>query len=411
MAAKIWIGVKSRATHLRRLSVVFAVELRLKIVTELYMREMSPKQFYKEFGGGSLSRVDKNFKRLESHGWLRFVRRETGGLRRGAYEHFYRAPELAYFDNDSWALLPYSLRFAFSLNAFKQIAMRLREAMEELAFDARPNSHLACEPLLLDPLGWERVVGAFEAEFASIYEEQVDAGRRVYHSGEELFRANVVLFAFESPTPGGKLVEPSLATSYSEPFVSIPERLSKVFADELCLQIVEQANLQDISPRWFHAEIGGYSLSQVSRRFKTLRDLGWLKKIDEKTGGSRRGAVESFYRAAGPEIPEDDPWDDVPDSLKSTQAWITFEYLTKQVKEAMKAGTFDARDDRYLAWSLLSLDRQGLAQVTADNEALLEIALKEHERTKDRIKRSHETPMRMTIALAAFESPVEAKEL
>jgi hypothetical protein len=46
VAAKIWTGIRSRAEHLRRLSVVFAVELRLKIVTELYMREMSPKQFF-----------------------------------------------------------------------------------------------------------------------------------------------------------------------------------------------------------------------------------------------------------------------------------------------------------------------------------------------------------------------------
>ena len=50
MAGRVAIGKKDRMAYLRRLSVVFAVELRLKIVTVLYMREMSPKQFREEFG-------------------------------------------------------------------------------------------------------------------------------------------------------------------------------------------------------------------------------------------------------------------------------------------------------------------------------------------------------------------------
>lgn len=78
MVAKVWVGIKSRAAHLRRLSVVFAIELRLKIVTELYMREMSPKQFHEEFGGGTLSRVTHNFEKLAEHGWLRYIRSEGG---------------------------------------------------------------------------------------------------------------------------------------------------------------------------------------------------------------------------------------------------------------------------------------------------------------------------------------------
>ncbi|HEU4906728.1 MAG TPA: hypothetical protein VFT19_11540, partial [Solirubrobacterales bacterium] len=73
MVAKLAVGIKPEA-HLRRLAVVFSVALRLKIVGELYTREMSPKQFYEEFGGGSISRVTKNFQKLAEAGWLRHVR-------------------------------------------------------------------------------------------------------------------------------------------------------------------------------------------------------------------------------------------------------------------------------------------------------------------------------------------------
>jgi hypothetical protein len=50
---RVWIGVRERVEHLW-LAVVFAVPIRLKIVTELYQRDMSPTQFYEEFGGGSV---------------------------------------------------------------------------------------------------------------------------------------------------------------------------------------------------------------------------------------------------------------------------------------------------------------------------------------------------------------------
>src|ERR1051325_540007 len=89
------VRLRSQPSYLERLAVVFADPARLTIVTELFARPMSPSQFYEEFGGGSLGRVDRHFKRLADSGWLRLVKRATGGKRRGAHEHFLLAPELA----------------------------------------------------------------------------------------------------------------------------------------------------------------------------------------------------------------------------------------------------------------------------------------------------------------------------
>ena len=408
MGAKIWIGLKSRAAHLRRLSVVFAIELRLKIVTELYMREMSPSQFYAEFGGGSVSRVDKNFKKLAKHGWLRYIRSAPGKGGRGV-ENFYRAAELAYFDAETWALLPYSIQVAFSWNSFKQIAKRMREAMETLALETRPAPNLASTQLLLDQLGWERVIEAVDAQFVCIFEEQDDALLRIVKSGEKPMRASVLQFAFESPMSRNKRVAPSLVAIQREPPIPFPVRLSKVFADELCMKIVTVANQRDISVLQFHAEFGeGHSARQVRRGFEKLEQICWLKRVGQKTGGRRRATTEYLYRAAGPVIADDNgPWANVPDSLSETESWKTFEQLSSHVKEAMKAGTFDAREDRYLAWSLLRLDRQGLRKVIAAIKALWAFVLEEQECAKIRLKKSGENPIMVTVALAAFESPLE----
>lgn len=144
--------------RLERLSVAFAYDLRLTIVTELFLREMSPSQFYAEFGGGSPARVERHFKKLAEHGWLRLVREESGGRRRGGREHFYRSTELAIFDLDAWSLLPYSIKVAFSWTIFKQLSEKVRDAFEAGTFNARADRQLNSTSLLLDRLCRERVL-------------------------------------------------------------------------------------------------------------------------------------------------------------------------------------------------------------------------------------------------------------
>jgi hypothetical protein len=407
VAAKVFVGPKSCRDHLRHLAVVFAVELRLKIVTELYMREMSPTQFRKEFGGGSASRVARNFETLEKHGWLRYVRSAPGRGGKGV-ENFYRATEPAFIDAETWALVPYSMRVASSWKIFNQIASRLRQAMEASLLEARLGRDLTSTSLLLDHDGWERVIDAVTTQFVVLFEEQKDAQLRVRHSGEELIRANVFQIGFQAPRSDDTRVGPVLAENHSEPPIPFFERLSPVFADDICMRIVAELNRRDMSVTQFHREFGGATFGGIYRRFKRLKEVGWLAKVNEETGGRRRGATEIFYRATVPAMDGNTPWAKVPDSLAATNNWKIFERLSVEMKAAMKAGTFDARPDRILAWSLLSFDRQGWRKVIAEIDALLEFALDQEEQAADRMAKSGEKPIRMVVALAALESLSDA---
>lgn len=400
---------ETRLAYLRRLSVVFAVEIRLKIVTELYMREMSPTQFFEEFGGGSVSRVDRNFKRLAEAGWLRHIRTEgPGGDRRGGVEHFYRATELAVFDNETWRLLPYSIRCAFSATIFKQLSERVQEAMRAGTFDAREDRHFTWTPILVDQVGWERVLAAVDRLFELVFEEQADSKLRLFHSGETAIQATVGLAAFESPKRDSERVGPPLVEVDRDFPVPFPLRVSKVFADEICLKIVTETNLHAMSAPQFLAEFGGDSLDGIRRRFKTLERNGWLTKVEERTGGKRRGAVEHFYRATGPAIYDSDDWSGLTASLKSSFSWTIFDQFSDQVKDATKAGTFDGREDRHLSWSLVRLDQQGWRKVVAAVDALFEFIFQEAENAEARVARSGEATTLMTVALAVFESPRES---
>lgn len=417
--AKFAADIKSRAVALGRLAIVYADPLRMKIVTELYLREMSPKMFFEEFGGGSLPRVDRHFKVLAKHGWIRFIRQESGGRRRGAIEHFYRASELVIVDEEMWSELPLSLRASFSVMTFDQLTERVGAAITAGTFNARPDRRLDRTSIGLDRIGWKRVLAALVALFETVLEEQDGARLRIAKSGETPVLATVGMAAFESPARDeGKRGRSSRSKAPShgigsartagEAMLLLPTHVAKLFADPLALQILAETNEREISPKQFHDELGGATLPSLSRRFKKLEKAGWLRLTRKETGGKRRGAIEHFYRALGPAILEHCAWSEVPEPLKATLAWKTFEQLRETAITAIEAGTFDARPERHLTWSLLLLDQLGWERTVAALDAFFESLSEEESSAKQRLAKSGEQPILATLALTAFESPKDS---
>jgi DNA-binding transcriptional ArsR family regulator len=403
---------------LTRLSVVYADPLRIKIATELYMREMSPKQFFEEFGGGSVSRVARHFERLAEYDWLQLKRTETGGRRRGAVEHFYRATELVVFDEEAWAQLPISMRSAFSWTIFEQLTERVTAALAAETFSAGLGRHLSWAPLLLDELGWKRVTAAFMAVFEAAVEEQLQARLRIAESGEKPTLATIALAAFESPSrpdqqgwTGEASAIPNVvdARRAIDTQLFLPMQVAKVLDDPEALRILAELNTREMSPRQFQKEFGG-TVSAIGRRFKKLAKNGWLEMVRKEKGGKRRGATEHFYRAVGPAILDSESWSALPDSLKATLTWKTYEQLREKVKEAITAGTFDVRTDRHLTWCLLLLDRHGWETVGTAVDRLFETLFLEAKSAEARLAESGEAPIPATVALALFESPKDASK-
>lgn len=404
MEAKIRNRVKSLAERLKRLAVVFAVELRLKIIIELSQREMSPKEFYEEFGGGSLSRVSRNFDRLLETGWLRHMRSEgPGGARRGGVEHFYRATGLAFFDRETWGALPYSVRVAFSWKLFSQIAIWLKEGVEAEMLETRAGSSLGSRTLVLDQPGCERVIGAFSDVFAQIFEEQYDAKLRVAGTKQDLIRASVLQFAYESPTRDSVATLDGLA-EIPEPMSSLWVRASRIFLDAACMDIIDEANQRTISATEFHEKFGG-NIDRTRRLFRKTAENGWLKEVDRKTGGQRRGATEKFYRATRPVFAKADKFlADLPESIRRTDAGQAFERICVDFVAAMEAETVDRRDDRYVALSLVQLDERGWERVAELIRGLWAVVRREERESKGRLRKSGDRSVSMTVALGLYET-------
>jgi predicted ArsR family transcriptional regulator len=412
---KLWIGVRDEVEHLRRLAVVFAVPIRLRIVNELYRREMSPKEFFEEFGGGSLPRVAQHFERLAKMGWLRLIdRKGPGGKRRGRAENFYRATELAFCDRATFAALPPSLKIGFAWNTLREIAEQLRAALEA-PLPTRPSRNLTAARLVVDREGWTRIADACGEAFANQEEEQEDARRRVGHGTEKLFRAGSMLIAFQLPGGQGVDLDHELAEG-RHLMVPFAIRVSKVIEDEVCLQILDEANHRDISVPLFYEEYGmrfGLSKDAIRRRFEKLLRYGWLKVVGYKTGGRRRGATENFYRATGPALydeHENGPWANLPDSLADAADWQAFERLSDWAKAAMVDGAVTRNEETCLAWSILYLDEPGWERVVASLEELQALVDREQKLAAARLQESGEEPIEMAVALGAFDTPKPPKE-
>jgi hypothetical protein len=398
--------------YFAQLSVVFADPIRLKIVTELFHREMSPSGFRAVFGGGSLPRIAAHFQRLKDTGWLRVVRQETGGSRRGGVETFYRAPRLAIFDNEAWAELPLALRSEYSWRIFEQFAERVKAAFEADTFDARKDRHFTWTPLVLDELGRRNVLRRVDGLFGTFFEEQADAKVRISRSMVDPLEITAGIGAYDSPwqrrNRSGLLLPPG------KPGVALSEeqysrRLSKIFKSKTNLKIVTECNLREVSPSEFAYEFAGGDVPEVARRFRLLLREGWLVKVRSESGGRRRGATETFYRATRPAIFDTRAWAEVPTAIRRRDSWRIFEQMAEQTREAMDAGTFDARSDRHLTWTPLVLDDLGWTQVIKAVDAVFFAVLQEQREARHRLAESDEEPKFFTVHLAAFESVISAE--
>ncbi|HEV2790095.1 MAG TPA: hypothetical protein VGV69_02200, partial [Solirubrobacterales bacterium] len=64
---------------MERLGLVWAYPVRLTIVAELQMREMTVKEFHDQVGGATLRSLEWHFGGLLKHGWLRLVKTRKDG--------------------------------------------------------------------------------------------------------------------------------------------------------------------------------------------------------------------------------------------------------------------------------------------------------------------------------------------
>jgi hypothetical protein len=338
-------------SRVARLGVVYADHLRLTIMTELWHREMSSKEFFDEIGGASLGAIRNHFKVLVENEWLSKV--GTRPQRRGRPQHVYRATEQAVFDDESWAGIPISIRDTFTAQLLVQLSERLAFSLDPRATRAAGDfTYLATHNL--SESGWQSSVGAVNRCYgllAQLHTRVSEGGHRCKGSIPML----VASAAFEGPSRVG--VQPAYPGDRvsSGPALQskIPwnVRLAKVFVDQMSLDIVNLLDCDAMSAPEVAQHLDTYPQA-ITKRFNALVQLNWIRREE------RLDTQEHFYRAVRPTLSSSEIFEPIHPSRRAGPSWETYRRFVDRGVSAVNEGLFNSRPDRHLTWNVLSLDEE-----------------------------------------------------
>jgi DNA-binding transcriptional ArsR family regulator len=184
------------------------------------------------------------------------------------------------------------------------------------------------------------------------------------------------------------------ATSYDAYRTLIKALSHPVRAEALTILNQRVASPKEIANE-LNEEVG-----KVSYHVKELRNLGCAELVDT---AQRRGATEHYYRGAAQAYMSESFWATLSQAVRNGISVTGLKVLIEAAREAVEAGTFDARVDRHLTCLTLSLDGKGwkdangLLTETLDRLAKIGGESEAREAGEERI--------RATFGLLGFESP------
>lgn len=395
-SSRLWSG----QSFLERLGFLYERQIRLTIIAELGMREMSPKQFFEEIGGSSYANVHRQFQKLTEYGWLRKVR--SAPLKGpGRPEHLYRATELAVIDDETWAQIPVSIRDAFTIQLIAEVAARLDVSAAATGTGGGPQGFSHFERLVVDTTGWHQAIDVVNSGFRVLSEEQIDAKVRLDASGSEPSLWVITLAGFElagtGEAGGGKQPLPIAELGRDAP--EWGHRVAKVFSDWRNLKIIEALNAEPMSPRQLFEQIGGASVEGFEHRCRQLVDLRWVVRV----GDPGRNATENLYRATLPDTSQLKLR--APTGAHGGASLAAFDEFCQASNDAMEAGTFNGRDDRHLTLSTLLLDDLGAEQVARILRTIQERLIRIRQESQARLQARQGSAREFGALISSFENP------
>jgi len=182
----------------------------------------------------------------------------------------------------------------------------------------------------------------------------------------------------------------------------VDPRLATALGHPLRVHILGAIAQRALSPVEVARECGE-PISKVSYHFSVLRDCECIELTEEVP---KRGAVEHVYRGTQRALLRDANWKRLPKSVQGGATGVTLLDLFKNALGAVEAGTFDARDDRHLSWSALTLDEEGWEQTMLTLERTREEIMDLATEAAERLAKTDGKSINASFALAGYETPI-----
>jgi DNA-binding transcriptional ArsR family regulator len=183
----------------------------------------------------------------------------------------------------------------------------------------------------------------------------------------------------------------------------VDPRIAKALSHPMRARILVILNERVASPNEI-AETIHERLPNVSYHVRALLDLGCIELVDT---AQRRGAIEHYYRAVVRPFFTDSDWKRIPRSGRQAISDTVLQVIWEDASEAIKAGTFDSRPDRYLTHTPMVVDEQGWAEIADVMAQAYGKVEKIESQSARRLKKSKEAGVPTRVVLMQFESPSE----
>jgi DNA-binding transcriptional ArsR family regulator len=172
--------------------------LRINILRLLQDRVASPSEIADELGV-KLPNVSYHVRFLEGLGLLKLVRTQP---RRGAIEHYYRAPNRLQVTDRAWGQLPTIVRDAMVSATLDQIAQYVKAAVRIGSFD-RSNAHASRRHMVLDERGFTELAKGVKEMLDRARQIEADAAKRIAsgNQSDAEIEVGLVMMLFEAPPP------------------------------------------------------------------------------------------------------------------------------------------------------------------------------------------------------------------
>lgn len=156
-----------------------------------------------------------------------------------------------------------------------------------------------------------------------------------------------------------------------------------------------------MSPNQIH-KILEADLGDTSYHCKMLVKYQCAKEVDTQP---RRGATEHFYRVTRPPNISTPVWKLMPPPVRDAISRYAFELIEADVLAALKAGTMDSRDDRFMARMPVWIDEKGWRDIYEAMFPTYCRVLEVQEECKERLHAGQSKPIKVSVSLMCFEVP------
>jgi DNA-binding transcriptional ArsR family regulator len=185
----------------------------------------------------------------------------------------------------------------------------------------------------------------------------------------------------------------------------VDQRVIKALAHPIRARALAILNERIASPNEISQELD-QSVGHVSYHINVLKKCECIELVDTTP---RHGAVEHYYRATSRVFIDSEDWRRLPASVRPSLTATLLQDLIEDAGSALSAGTFDAREDRHLAWTPMIVDQEGWEEVNEALGTLVERVLEAQAASAKRLAKVGEPGIQVSVASMAYETPATKK--